>query len=135
MQIDNHQLGPPARLHGRTDAAVLADWAMLQILDPTSLLASLQLLTEFGEVLLVSRIGRGVDVPDVPRLLAGHHRPPRMRRPHSHVTAVERVTGYVHTCHHWSVGPWRPPVSVCTDRWIRWTTIGYVALLAMIAGT
>src|SRR5438067_13535133 len=47
----------------------------------------------------------------------------------------ERVAGYVHACHHRRVGPWRLPVSARADRWIRWTTIGCVALLALIAGT
>ena len=48
---------------------------------------------------------------------------------------AERVAAYVHTCHHRRAGSWRLPVSAGADRWIRWTTIGCGALLALIAGT
>jgi hypothetical protein len=46
-----------------------------------------------------------------------------------------RLAGYVHTCDHWRVGAWEPAMTGDADRWIRWTTTGCVALLALIAGT
>ena len=53
----------------------------------------------------------------------------------TNVVSEERVAAYVHTCHHRRAGSWRLPVSAGADRWIRSTTIGCVALLALIAGT
>jgi hypothetical protein len=45
------------------------------------------------------------------------------------------LAAYVHACTHWRVGSRGIAVSAGADRWIRWTTIGCVALLALIAGT
>jgi uncharacterized protein DUF2637 len=45
------------------------------------------------------------------------------------------IVGYVHACHHWRIGPGRPAVNRPMEQWIRWTTTGCVAMLALIAGT
>jgi hypothetical protein len=47
----------------------------------------------------------------------------------------ERVAPYVHACHHGRTGSRGLAVSAGAGRWIRWTTIGCMALLALIAGT
>jgi hypothetical protein len=46
-----------------------------------------------------------------------------------------RVAAYVHTCHHWRADPREPAVTGRADRWIRWTTTGCVAMVALIAST
>src|SRR5712691_1031792 len=51
------------------------------------------------------------------------------------VVSEVRVTAYVHARHHRRAGAWRPAVNGQADRWIRWTTTGCVALLALIAAT
>jgi hypothetical protein len=41
---------------------------------------------------------------------------------------------YVHACDHWRAGPPGPALTGRADPWIRWTTTGCLALLALIAG-